>query len=133
MADIVRKLDQRFFSRWWNKASDRQREFLKVIAAIPNDSEEFGVQDIVAASKKSLGNPFTDSSARMMLKTLIEAGFVFRNRRGKYSFTVPMLDSFIHRLSPQAAVTDVSRSPAPPARKTGSFDGTVGKTARSMP
>jgi hypothetical protein len=40
---------------------------------------------------------FSSASAGMMLKTLNELGFIFRNRRGKYSFTVPLLDEFIVR------------------------------------
>ena len=41
--------------------------------------------------------------AGMMLKTLTDAGFVFRNRRGKYSFGVPLLDEFIVRQMALAA------------------------------
>jgi len=33
----------------------------------------------------------------MMLKTLMDLGFAFRNRRGKYSFAVPLLNEFIVR------------------------------------
>jgi len=94
--DIIRKLDQRFFSARWDKASDRQREFMQIIAMIPSSDDEFTVQDIVQASK-DLKKPFKTSSAGMMLKTLIDLGFVFRNRRGKYSFAVPLLGEFIVR------------------------------------
>jgi hypothetical protein len=61
-------------------------------------SKEFAVQDIVTTSKEILEKkPFTTSSAGIMLKTLADLGFVFRNRRGKYSFTVPLLDELILR------------------------------------
>jgi hypothetical protein len=96
--EIVRKLDQRFFSGRWDKASDRQREFMQVAALLPTAKKEFTVQDIVASSKDLLRKKaFSQASAGMMLKTLTDAGFVFRNRRGKYSFAVPMLDEFIIR------------------------------------
>jgi hypothetical protein len=95
--DIIRKLDQRFFSARWDKASDRQRDFMKVIAMRPTAEDEFTVQDIVRTSEDILEKPFKIASAGMMLKTLTELGFVFRNRRGKYSFAVPLLNDFIVR------------------------------------
>ncbi len=96
-AEILRKLDQRFFSARWDNASDRQREFMQVVALLPNSNGEFKVQDVVDQSKESLKKPFNTSNAGMMLKTLIENDFIFRNRRGKYSFAVPLLDQFIMR------------------------------------
>ena len=98
--DIMRKLDQRFFSARWDNASDRQREFMRVAALLPHagqSNKEFKVQDIVEGSHELLKKPFTIASCQMMLKTLIDNGFVFRNRRGKYSFAVPLLDEFILR------------------------------------
>lgn len=96
--EIVRKLDQRFFAGRWDKASDRQREFMQVAALLPNARKEFTVQEVVSSSKDLLKRKsFSQASAGMMLRTLTDAGFVFRNRRGKYSFAVPMLDEFIVR------------------------------------
>ena len=66
--DIIRKLDLRFFSARWDKASDRQRDFMKVIAVIPSSSDEFTVQDIVQTSRDMLPKPFSTASAGMMLK-----------------------------------------------------------------
>ena len=78
---------------------------MKVASMIPGGSKEFTVQDIVQTSKDILKKrkPFTAASAGMMLKTLGDLGFVFRNRRGKYSFTVPLLDEFILRQMGAAA------------------------------
>jgi hypothetical protein len=104
--DIIRKLDQRFFSARWDNASDRQREFMMVAALIPGTRREFTVQEVVQTSLEALGKKkktFSAASAGMMLKTLSELGFVFRNRRGKYSFTVPLLDEFIVRQMGAAA------------------------------
>jgi hypothetical protein len=98
--DIIRKLDQRFFSGRWDNASDRQREFMMVAALIPGNRKEFTVAEIVQTSRDVLGTKqkaFSTASAGMMLKTLTNLGFTFRNRRGKYSFTVPLLDEFIIR------------------------------------
>jgi hypothetical protein len=96
-SDILRKLDQRFFSARWDKASDRQRDFMKVIAVLPQAQDEFRVQDIVDMSKSLLEKPFSSASAGMMLKTLTDNEFIFRNRRGKYALAVPLLDRFIRR------------------------------------
>jgi hypothetical protein len=68
-----------------------------VVAYLPKSSEEFTVQTVVEASEEFLDKPFKTSNAGMMLKTLTDSGFIFRNRRGKYSFAVPLLDNFIKR------------------------------------
>lgn len=115
--EILRKLDQRFFSGRWDNASDRQREFMQVVAMLPNSGGEFKVNDVVERSKESLVKPFNSSNAGMMVKTLIENDFVFRNRRGKYSFAVPLLDQFILRqfgASLPAPFGGSSASPPPP-------------------
>jgi type II secretory pathway predicted ATPase ExeA len=97
-SDIIRKLDQRFFSARWDKASDRQREFMMVAALIPGNRKEFTVSEIVQTSRDIMAKKkFSTAGAGMMLKTLNDQGFIFRNRRGKYSFTVPMHDEFIIR------------------------------------
>jgi len=69
-------------------------------AMLPGSKKEFTVQEIVQTSREMLGNrkkAFSVASAGMMLKTLTDLGFIFRNRRGRYSFTVPLLDEFIVR------------------------------------
>ncbi len=70
---------------------------MQVVALLPNSGGEFKVNDVVEMSRESLTKPFNVSNAGMMIKTLIENDFVFRNRRGKYSFAVPLLDQFILR------------------------------------
>lgn len=97
VAHIVRKLDTDFFSGRWNKVTDRQRELLSIIAALPKADEEFTVQEISEASKQRKGKPFSPSHVSQMLATLMDNGLVFKNRHGKYSFAVPMLADFIRR------------------------------------
>ena len=106
--EIIRKLDQRFFSARWDNASDRQREFMLVVSQLPNSNGEFRVQDVVDMSKEFLRKPFNSASAAMMTKTLIDNDFLYRNRRGKYSFAVPLFDRFILRQA-----TDSSSLPLP--------------------
>lgn len=95
--EITRKLDNDFFAGRWARATDRQRELLKVIANLPTSEEEFTVQDIVEASK-ILDNPFSSSHVNQMLSALANRGLVYKNRHGKYSFAVPLLGQFILRL-----------------------------------
>lgn len=95
--EITRKLDSDFFSGRWARATDRQRELLTVIARLKNGDTEFTVQEIVGMSKRRLKKPFGASHTNQMLASLCEAGLVYKNRHGKYSFAVPLLGQFILR------------------------------------
>jgi len=99
MKEIIMKLDKDFFSGRWAKVTDRQRELLAVIASLSNCQEEFTVQEVVEESKKHLSNSFSSSHANQMLSSLTNAGLVYKNRHGKYSFAVPLMDRFILRQS----------------------------------
>ncbi len=104
MDDIMRKLDADFFAGRWARATDRQRDLLTIIAHVKKAAGEFTVQDIVAASKHS-SRPFSASHVSQMLVTLGEAGLVYKNRWGRYSLAVPLLDEFIRRQEAQEAST----------------------------
>jgi len=97
MASILKKLDQDFFSPRWARGTDRQQDFMKVIATLPNADEEFSVQDIVVASRDLLTKSFNPSHATQILQALAEKGLIYRNRRGGYCFAVPLLSQFIKR------------------------------------
>jgi hypothetical protein len=97
MDGIVRRLDADFFYGRWSRATDRQRELLFLIAALPNAESEFTVSEIVEQSKASKGKPFGNSHVNQLLTSLSTAGLVYKNRHGKYSFAVPMLSRFIQR------------------------------------
>lgn len=100
--EIMRKLDTDFFAGRWAKATDRQRELLQVIAYLPNCDSEFTVQDIVEhPSNQQSDKPFSSSHINQMLAVLSEAGLVYKNRHGKYSFAVPLLGDFIKRQAEQ--------------------------------
>ena len=96
ISDILRKLDNDFFVGRWARATDRQRDLLVIIAGLENSSREFTVQEIVTASKHS-GRPFSGSHVNRLLVSLAEAGLVYKNRWGRYSLAVPLLDDFILR------------------------------------
>ena len=100
--EIVRKLDTDFFSGRWARATDRQRQLLWVIAQLPNCESEFTAQEVVERSRLAEFKSFSPSHVNQMLATLSEAGLIYKNRRGKYSFAVPLLSGFINRQGPPA-------------------------------
>ena len=104
---ILRKLDTDFFAGRWAKATDRQRQLLIVIVMLQKTEDEFTVQEIVEHSAKVLPKPFSSSHANQLLQSLIGNGLVYKNRHGKYSFAVPLLDRFIQRqLEPEQLTLD---------------------------
>jgi hypothetical protein len=95
----MRKLDADFFAGRWARVTDRQRELMWVIAHLDNCESEFSVQDVVRESK-SLPKPFSSSHISQMLTSLAESGLIYKNRWGRYSLAVPLLDQFIKRQMP---------------------------------
>jgi hypothetical protein len=98
VSEITMKLDTDFFAGRWAKATDRQRQLMWVISHLENCEDEFTVQEVVeSAGNKGLAKPFTSSHINQMLLSLADAGLVYKNRHGKYSFAVPLLADFIQR------------------------------------
>jgi type II secretory pathway predicted ATPase ExeA len=94
---ILRKLDSDFFAGRWARATDRQRDLLELAARLDRTGSEFTVQELVELSERILTKPFSSSHANQMLASLSAAGLVYKNRHGRYSFAVPLLDRFILR------------------------------------
>jgi hypothetical protein len=97
MTEILTKLDLDFFASRWQRSTDRQQQFMQVIATLENSDEEFSVPEIVEASRLTLRKGFTPSHAVQILQDLSEKGLVYRSKRGGYCFAVPLLASFIQR------------------------------------
>jgi len=95
--EIVRKLDSDFYSGRWSKVTDRQRELLTIIAKLPTANEEFTIKDIAQKSSEISGKPFKPAYINNMMIKLIDFGLIFKNRRSKYSFAVPLLADYINR------------------------------------
>ncbi|MCK4574466.1 MAG: ATP-binding protein, partial [candidate division Zixibacteria bacterium] len=95
--EIVRKLDADFFAGRWARVTDRQRELLGVAARLKNSETEFTVIELVERSREELEKPFGSSHVNQMLASLCTAGLIYKNRHGKYSFAVPLLNQFILR------------------------------------
>lgn len=98
MDAILQKLDNDFFAGRWAQATDRERDLLNLIAQI--DTQEFSISQIVeVASGQPNLKPFSGSQINQMLTRLITIGLIYKNRRGSYSFAVPLLDRYIVRNS----------------------------------
>ena len=104
MDEIIRKLDADFFAGRWSRATDRQRDLLWAIASLENAAGEFSVHEIVESGRAVLNKPFSSSHVNQMLSSLSESGLVYKNRWGKYSLAVPLLDRFILRVSDERRV-----------------------------
>ena len=96
LSDIQLKLDSDFFAGRWYRVTERQKDLLKLVVGLDNGGLDFTVQDVVKASS-SLERPFSASHVGQILSSLCDSGFVYRNRRGRYSLAVPLLDGFIKR------------------------------------
>ncbi len=96
VAENISKLDNDFYFGRWSRVTDRQRELLMVIANLPNANEEFTIKEIAEKSTE-LKNPFKTAYINNTLVKLVEFGLIFKNRRSKYSFAVPLLADYINR------------------------------------
>jgi hypothetical protein len=91
---IIQKLDNDFFAGRWNKATDRERDLMQIVAE--TGKSEFTVQEVTRQSE--LGEkPFGASQVSRYFKKLTDEGLIYKNRRGSYSFAVPLLERFIIR------------------------------------
>jgi hypothetical protein len=101
ISEITRKLDNDFFAGRWARVTDRQQELLQVIATLESASDEFTVQEILAKSKEASVKPFGRSHVNQLLSTLIHSGLIYKDRKGKYLFAVPLMAGFIRRVTNQ--------------------------------
>ena len=95
--EIISKLDQDFFAPRWDRMTDRQRDFMRVIANIETQEDEFTAQEIAERSGKDLEKSFSASHVVQMLNLLTQKGFIQRNRHGKYAFALPLMAEFVKR------------------------------------
>lgn len=92
---ILQKLDNDFFLGRWAKATDRERELMTLIAK--SELREFTINEIMNISLQSGGKPFARALVSQMFRQLIAKGLLYKNRRAKYCFAVPLLEGFILR------------------------------------
>ena len=98
---LVRKLESDFFAGRWSRATDRQRELLLCVSHLAHAAEEFTVNEIATTSKSVATafnfKPFKKGDIGQLLPKLVESGFIYKTRHGKYSLAVPLFDEFIKR------------------------------------
>ncbi len=112
------RLDAGLFAARWNRTSDRQREFLSLIASRQNArSADFSAGDILEqpGASAEFGGPV----ANQMLLALAERGLIYRTRHGRYAFNVPMSELMIQRRMSREQDVEASLQSPPPqmARK----------------
>ncbi len=100
--EIEEKLDADFFSGRWSRVTDRQRELLSIIAGLESCEDEFSISEIVEKSRSAPIKPFSASNVSQMLAALAGQGLLYRNRHGKYTFSVPLFGAFIRRQASRA-------------------------------
>ncbi len=112
-ADVMDRLDSGLFAARWNKTTDKQRRWLKLIARRNRAQfSDFSAQEILESNEDAEG--FDNSQANQMMLALCERGLLYRTRHGRYAFTVPMSEAMIlRRIKAEQEVTS-SWTLAPP-------------------
>lgn len=111
--DALDRLDAGLFASRWNRTTERQRLFLRIMAANrKREAPDFSAQEIVQSGGEEHG--FTNAQASQMLQALADRGLVYRTRHGRYAFTVPMSEFMIaRRMRSETFVEDSWEAPAP--------------------
>lgn len=107
------RLDAGLFAARWNKTTDKQRDFLRLVAGRPvPHSGDFSAADIAQLSGSS--TPMTTAQCTQTLQGLVDRGMLYRARRGRYAFTVPMSEVMImRRLNSEDSVERSWSQPSP--------------------
>ena len=92
---IIQKLDNDFFAGRWSRATEREQQVLIMLAEA--NKTNFTIQDTLELSNKSRFKKFSRSQIGQLFNSLIERGLVYKDKRGSYSFAVPLLNQYIVR------------------------------------
>lgn len=92
---IIQKLDNDFFAGRWSRATEREQQILIVLAEA--NKTTFTIQDALDLSNKSRFKKFSRSQIGQLFNSLIDRGLVYKDKRGSYSFAVPLLNQYIVR------------------------------------
>ena len=74
--------------------TNRQGNFMRIIASIETSMGEFTTQEITEWSDR-VWKGFSSSHVVQMLNLLIQKGLVQRNRHGKYAFAMHLMVEFL--------------------------------------
>jgi hypothetical protein len=124
------RLDSGLFAARWNRTSQRQREFLRLIALRPvSPASHFSAADILLVPNDA---GFTLATAGQTLASLVERGLIYRTRHGRYAFTVPMSENMILRRYKHDETVEESWQPFSAAAPGHSSIETVAATATGI-
>jgi len=85
---LLKELDESFFSGRFNRASENEQRILFEMAKLGPEIKFSELREKAKIDKNYLNQ---------ILISLIEKGLIFRARRGKYKFTLPLLEKFLIR------------------------------------
>ena len=86
---LLERLDKSFFEDRFNMASDSERTILTTMAK--TNTLEIPITQIAKKSKVSY------NSLMKLVVLLTEKGLIYRVRRGKYAFTLPLFAEYVRR------------------------------------
>ena len=89
--ELLHRLDKIFFEDRFKLASDGERKVL--VAMARSEEEEISTKEIAKKTSASYG------SIIEILARLSEKGLVYRVKKGKYAFTIPLFANFLKRPS----------------------------------
>lgn len=95
LSAIMEKLDNNFFYGRWAKTTEREKELMIIIAQAK--LLEFTPTQVVRLSEQSQFKKFSIAQLTSYLKGLIDEGLIYKDKRGSYSFAVPLLGGYIMR------------------------------------
>ena len=95
LSAIMEKLDNNFFYGRWAKTTEREKELMIIIAQAK--LAEFTPTQVVRLSEQSQFKKFSIAQLTSYLKGLIDEGLIYKDKRGSYSFAVPLLGGYIMR------------------------------------
>ena len=97
---VLRKLDNDFFAGRWSSATEREQELLTAIALA--GIQEFGISQISKITYEASMKSMSVAQVSQTFNRLASIGLIYKNRRGVYSFAVPLLETYIKRLYEKA-------------------------------
>lgn len=105
LSAIMEKLDNNFFYGRWAKTTEREKELMIIIAQAK--LLEFTPTQVVRLSEESQFKKFSIAQLTSYLKGLIDEGLIYKDKRGSYSFAVPLLGGYIMRTYNEKLDTEV--------------------------
>ena len=89
-SEVSERLDRNFFAVRFDRISDLERRFLRVMADVPGDGAK-----PLAAIARELGRSV--NSLSMLRRSLIRKGVLYSSAEGTVSYTVPLFGEYMKR------------------------------------